>query len=116
MGRALRLPPRSLDRSLRPGYLGGLQDGTAREGSQALRRGVNGIKEKGKDTIKKLRKGESLLGQLAQPGEQESRAPLRRCGWLSLLTQACGGVPPGAGNADPQKFAAGVPGGAERGD
>lgn len=34
MGRALSLClPRSLDRSLRPGYLGGLQDGTAREGS-----------------------------------------------------------------------------------
>lgn len=33
-GRALTLClPRSLDRSLRPGYLGGLQDGTAREGS-----------------------------------------------------------------------------------
>ena len=34
MGRALSLClPRSLERSLRPGYLGGLQDGTAREGS-----------------------------------------------------------------------------------
>lgn len=33
-GRALSLClPGSLDRSLRPGYLGGLQDGTAREGS-----------------------------------------------------------------------------------
>ena len=33
-GRALSLClPRSLERSLRPGYLGGLQDGTAREGS-----------------------------------------------------------------------------------
>lgn len=59
------------------------------------------LKKKGKDTNKKkIKEGESLLGQLAQPGEQESRAPQRR-GRLSPLTQVCGGVPPGAGERWP---------------
>ena len=60
-GRALSLClPRSLERSLRPGYLGGLQDGTAREGSLcAAPREYMALKKKGKDTNKKkkLRKG-----------------------------------------------------------
>lgn len=78
--------------------------------------GVNSIKEKGKDTNKKkkIKEGESMLGQLAQPGEQGSRTPQRR-GRRSPLTQVCGGCPaPAGGSADPQKFAAGVQGGARR--
>lgn len=55
-----------------------------------------------------------MLGQLAQPGEQGSRTPQRR-GRRSPLTQVCGGCPaPAGGSADPQKFAAGVQGGARR--
>lgn len=61
--------------------------------------GVNGIKEKGKDTNKKkMKEGESMQGQLAQPREQGSRTPQRR-GRRSPLTQVCGGVPPRAGGA-----------------
>lgn len=61
--------------------------------------GVNSIKEKGKDiNKKKFKEGKSMLGQLAQPGEQGSRTPQRR-GRRSPLTQVCGGVPLRAGGA-----------------
>lgn len=43
--------------------------------------GVNGIKEKGKDTNKKkITEEESMLGQLAQPGSKGAETPSAAAG------------------------------------
>lgn len=77
--------------------------------------GVNGIKEKGKDTNKKknYRRGVDAGSISTARGAREQKPPAPRP--AQPVNSSLRGCPaPGGGSADRQKFAAGVPGGARR--